>query len=160
MKGKNFKLYLALLLPILVLVMLKLFGRNQFDVPPLFVDDMPKSEACGIKVSLPYHVPDSVMVKLPIETDSLVCIDFGGQSPTANIQIQRAVEQFKNDPVHITSSNKLTNPAWKECIFFLQEPFDVVVVDRKGVIRGQYDADDREEMDRLITEITIILKKY
>jgi hypothetical protein len=48
----------------------------------------------------------------------------------------------------------------KKCVFLLKEPFDLVMVDRAGVIRGQYTSNDREEVDRLIMEITIILKRY
>jgi hypothetical protein len=101
-----------------------------------------------------------VMDKLSIEGDSLVCIHFNSSSGEANAQLQRAVDAFISDPVKITSSNPLTHTSWKECVFFLREPFDVVLVDRRGVIRGQYAASDRDEMDRMITEITILLKKY
>jgi len=50
--------------------------------------------------------------------------------------------------------------AWKTCIFLLKKPYDVVLIDRKGLIRGQFVSDNREEIDRLITEVDIILKKY
>jgi hypothetical protein len=46
------------------------------------------------------------------------------------------------------------------CIFLLKAPYDVVMIDRKGLIRGQFVSDNREEIDRLMTEIDIILKKY
>ena len=156
---KGILLFLALLLPGLIFVMLKLFGRNQFDVQPLYQNEAPDFANCR-SVTLPYHIPDSVLTKLPIDGDSLVCIHFNSASGEANAQLQRAVDAFAADPVTITSSNPLTNKSWKECIFFLREPFDVVLVDRKGTIRGQYIASDRDEMDRMITEISILLKKY
>lgn len=157
---KGILLFLALLLPGLIFVMLKFFGRNQFNVEPLYQTTAPDLEAnCG-NVSLPYHIPDSVLTKLPLDGDSLVCIHFNSESGEANAQLQRAVDAFAADPVSITSSNPLTHKSWKECIFFLREPFDLVLVDKRGVIRGQYIASDRDEMDRMITEITILLKKY
>jgi hypothetical protein len=42
----------------------------------------------------------------------------------------------------------------------LAEPFDAVLVDSKRRIRGQYDLKDRDEVDRLITEVAIIFKQY
>jgi hypothetical protein len=157
---KGILLFLALLLPGLIFVMLKLFGRNQFDVQPLYQSARPESTGnCG-NIAIPYYIPDSVLTVLPIENDSLVCIHFNSDSGEANAQLQRAVDAFAADPVNITSSNPLTHKSWKECIFFLREPFDVVLVDRRGTIRGQYIASDRDEMDRMITEITILLKKY
>ena len=42
----------------------------------------------------------------------------------------------------------------------MREQFDLVLLDNEGTIRGQYVSDDREEMDRLITELSILLKKY
>jgi hypothetical protein len=162
MKGKkNLLLFLALLMPVLIFVMLKMFGKNQFDVTPLFVESVPQDLGCNTaNIALPYRLPDSVIAKLPFESDSLICLYFDKGSEDANEQVQRAVDEFKSDPVTITSSNAMTHPSWRRCIFFLEEPFDLVLVDRKGAIRGQYVASDRDEMDRLITEITILLKKY
>jgi hypothetical protein len=157
---KNILLFLALLLPGLIFVMLKMFGKNQFDVEPLYQTTAPDLPGRCANVTLPYGIPDSVMTKLSFDADSLVCIHFNSSSGEANAQLQRAVDAFVSDPVKITSSNSLTHDSWKECIFFLKEPFDVVVVDRRGKIRGQYVASDREEIDRMITEITILLKKY
>jgi len=49
---------------------------------------------------------------------------------------------------------------WKNCVLFLKGPADMVVVDRRGRLRGQYILADREEVDRLLTEVSIILKRY
>lgn len=163
MKGKKIiLLILALLLPACIFLMLKMFGKNQFDVTPLFTEEIPElsSECAQRKIAVPYHIPDSVLNRLPFNSDSLLCIHFDDGSAEANDQLQRVVEQFGNDPLQVTSSNSLTNSNWRQCIFFLKEPFNVVVVDRKGRIRGQYEAEDRDEIDRLITEVTILLKKY
>jgi hypothetical protein len=54
----------------------------------------------------------------------------------------------------------IENEKLKRCVFFLSDVQDLVLVDATGVIRGQYLSTDRDEMDRLITEIAIILKRY
>jgi hypothetical protein len=42
----------------------------------------------------------------------------------------------------------------------MPEESDVVLVDFEKRIRGQYDVSSLEEMDRLIVEMKIILKRY
>ncbi len=153
-------LFLLLGLPALIFAMLKIFGKNEFDVQPLFSESVPEISGCMINHTLPYRVPDSVLTTLSSEKDSLMCIHFEPLSEEANVQLQRAVDQFKNDPVMITSSNASTNPDWKRCVFLLDGEQNLVLIDRKGLIRGQYIASDRDDMDRLLTEITILLKKY
>ena len=46
----------------------------------------------------------------------------------------------------------------KECVFLLNESYDMVLVDKYGFIRGQYLSSDRDELDRLIMEVAIILE--
>ena len=48
----------------------------------------------------------------------------------------------------------------KKCVFFLKDRYDLVLVDRAGLIRGEYISDDREEVDRLLMELAILFKKY
>ena len=159
---KNLYLFIALLLPRCVFIFLKLFGKNEFAVAPLFVDVMPEVQPGCAAVSIPYHTPDSIVQKLDFKNDSLVLISFGEPNQEGINQLKRVDEQHQSDPihqVHIPSSD-YRYTTWNNCIFFLKEPFDLVLVDRKGVIRGQYTSNDLDEMDRLITEITIILRKY
>jgi hypothetical protein len=58
----------------------------------------------------------------------------------------------------------LTEPAdgeqLKRCIFFLSGSQDLVLLDQNGAIRGQYVSQERKEMDRLVTELSILLKQY
>ena len=49
---------------------------------------------------------------------------------------------------------------WTSCIFFIKKPYNAVLVDEENRIRGYYAVDNREEMDRLILEMQILLKKY
>lgn len=158
MKGKKaILLILALLLPSVIFVFLKMFGRNEFRVPPLYATEVRVSENCaGSQYTAPYFVADSVMRRLDFGGDSLLCVSFGEKTSG----LARVMEAYGSSGV---GSGKITLGKVsfiRECIFLLSEPFDLALVDKKGSIRGQYDMDDREDVDRLMTELAIILKKY
>lgn len=160
-KQKALFLFLALILPICIFIFLKLFGKNEFAVQPLYSDTYPDSGDCKISVKLPYSIPDSVSRQLPLNNDSLVLIVFGEMNVDAANQIKRIETEFGTDPMalfFVASSEK--SESWRKCVFFLKAPLDLILVDRNGVIRGEYQSDDREDVDRLLTEVTIILKKY
>jgi hypothetical protein len=160
MKGKQFiYLFAALLLPACVFIFLKIFGKNEFAVEPLFVTSSPEIPAGCDSVNIPYHVPDTVMKSLDFKNDSLVLVVFGSLDKVAEGQLKRVDEEFGGDPIR--KINIIVDHAqWRSCVFFLKEPFTLALVDYRGRIRGQYDPDDREDIDRLLTELTIILKKY
>ncbi|HEY9006492.1 MAG TPA: hypothetical protein VIM75_10170 [Ohtaekwangia sp.] len=162
MKGtKAILLFLAFLLPILIFLFLKYFGKNEFAVAPLFVTEMPEMQSgCG-PVTLPYHVQDSVLAALPWKQDSLILIVFGQPDKEATTQLKRIAEEVEGGiQQKIITEAEPNFVSLKKCTFLLQEPFDLVLVDKKGTIRGQYIASDREDIDRLLTEAAIILKKY
>ncbi len=73
-------------------------------------------------------------------------------------RIDTEFEQFPVGVLQLPDDDKARY--WKNCIFFLYNPFDLVLLDSKGMIRGQYESASREEMDRLLTELSIILKQY
>jgi hypothetical protein len=160
MKAKQFIfLGLALVLPIAIFIFLKTFGRNEFNVPPLFTDSVPSiGTGCGLEVSAPYRILPGELDLLKITIDSLACVSFlkdGSRDP-----LRRVREEYKLEPVEFHQLEQTAYQQKKECIFLLAEPFDVALVDSKGRIRGQYSSQQREEVDRLITEIAIILRKY
>lgn len=185
-------LLVAFVFPISIFVFLKLFGKNEFDVPALFTTDAPPAiEGCPA-VKLPYAVPDSVQMAFDLAADSLTVIFFEPLSGEELNQRDRVKEQTAGDPVHVieaiaafatrtakettsfvelpsnTSTQSSAADAASEesigslrrCVFFLRGDTNVVMLDRRGIIRGQYKARDRDEMDRLLTEITILLGKY
>lgn len=163
MKGKQLTyLAIALLLPGSIFVFLKIFGENEFAVEPLYTTVAPEVPAGCYAVKAPYHLPDSVLQQLNFQEDTLVLVVMGNLSADGAIQLHRVEEQTKTDPLHmiLVGNNVRRLRLWKKCIFFLKEPFDLVLVDKKGALRGQYNSNDREDVDRLLTEITIILKKY
>lgn len=158
---KTLFLFLAFVLPIGIFLFLRFFGRNEFSVQPLYVNVYPEvMEGCTAVENLPYAIPDSIILQLPLDNKDLVLLKFGDQDTESANQLKRIEEQFSSDPVTlVTMPTVIKSDYWRRCVFFLKEPLDLVLIDRSGVIRGQYNSSEREEIDRLITELSII-KKY
>jgi len=159
---KGIFLFLALLLPIGIFVFLKLFGKNEFAVEALYQKDYPKVlTGCQKIDKLPYFVPDSVLDRVNTRGDSLAVIFFGSLEGEQLNQYKRVLADAVVDDITVINlevSDRAT--LWKRCVFFLGDSLDVAMVDAKGTIRGNYLAGDRDDIDRLLTEIAIILKKY
>jgi hypothetical protein len=154
-------LFLALLFPVCIFVFLKYFGKNEFTVPALFADVHPEGISdCGITIMLPYHIPDSVQESLQLPKDSLILIHFGEDSTESQQQLTRVKHEYGNEmPLKFLHASDSISYL-RKCIFFLTGGYDLVLLDGDGVIRGQYKAGDREEVDRLLMEIAILLKRY
>ena len=151
-------LFLALLLPACVFIFLKGFGENEFSVPALFKDELPMVlPECNVQPTLPYHIPDSTLSDLDLKADSLALVFFGGGSEQG---LARVKEEYSNLPLKMFMLDKDKHAKEMKCIYFLQEPFNVVLVDRSGSLRGQYNSNDRDEVDRLLMELAIIFRKY
>ena len=73
---KGLLMFLALLLPVMIFLFLKTFGKNEFEVPVLFADSV--GVACEeYTYKIPYVIEDSVLKKLSWnEEDSLTIIVF------------------------------------------------------------------------------------
>ena len=151
-------LSIALLMPVAVFLFLKGFGRNEFIVPAMFTDSLPsRSVACAEEITLPYAISKTELENAGISADSLACVYFNAQADKD--LLARVRNEYTGYPIRFYDGAQM-NPQKKECVFLLQEPFDVALVDSKGRIRGQYNSGKRDEIDRLITEIAIIFKKY
>jgi hypothetical protein len=159
---KALYLFLALLLPVCVFLFLRSFGKNEFAVKPLYVDELPPTlEGCNPNNKKPYVLPDSIVTKYSNAKDSLTVIFFGTLKGEAANQFRRVQEELAGQGVStIAVPDTTNNSKTMRCTFFLQEPIDVVMFDRYGTIRGNYAGSDRDEIDRLLTEITIIQKRY
>ncbi|MBK5279226.1 MAG: hypothetical protein JJE09_10230 [Bacteroidia bacterium] len=164
MNKKVIFLLLALMLPVLVFIFLKYFGKNEFVVAPLFQTEKVVPPTGCFEISIPYFISDSAysFIKQGHETDSLLIIFYSGMSKdliASDIQIARVQESFPPETgvriKQIPQVEKLV-----ECSLLLQSPKDLVLVDEKKRIRGQYSSNDRDEVDRLMTELDIILKRY
>ena len=163
MKRKIVFLVLALVLPAGVFVFLKMFGRNEFQVPVLHQHGtIERPKDCPAEFVAPYRVPDSVMTSLKLNRkDSLFVFYFDASMNTA---IKRVAVEFGDAPVHIVSPRDI--PAHmdakliRECILLMPADSSVALLDHRNRIRGYYDGADRDEIDRLIVEMKIILKQY
>lgn len=158
---KPILLFLALLFPACIFVFLKFFGKNEFTVSPLYTETYPDGiEKCGISVTLPYQIPENVKSSLFLPEDSLVLVQFGELKKDSKKQLERVSNEYgKAIKLQFINSSDSARHL-RECIFFLTDQYDLVLVDRAGLIRGQYASNDREEVDRLLTELAILLKKY
>jgi hypothetical protein len=162
MSGKKIVfLFLALLLPVSIFVFLKIFGSNQFDVPPLHQDHIDGKPAdCSLNYQAPYVLPDSVMEKIRAGKKSLLYIlNFSNDSSV----LQQATDDIDANELTIVQSHTLSFPDVdfiKRCLLIVPPPYDLVLIDKEKRIRGYYKGNDREELDRLVVELKIILKKY
>jgi hypothetical protein len=152
-------LLIALLLPIAIFIFLKSFGRNEFNVAPMFQEELPAAMAdCSNNTRAPYSIEKAELEGLELRTDSLTVIHFSTDE-TAH-KSKRVKDQYSGAPLQVYVLPAQQHAKIQKCIFLLAEPFDAVLVDSKRRIRGQYDLKDRDEVDRLITEVAIIFKQY
>lgn len=163
MKAKKLViLFFALLFPGLIFLFLKLFGDNEFDVPVLHqqgrIDSQP---GCDFAYTTPYRIADSVMNRLRTNgTDSLYVLYFDSGNPTASERIERA---FSGQPVRLIPAGEgvaVDTAFLKNCVLLMDDGVSITLVDHLNRIRGYYDGSDRDEVDRLMAEIKIILKQY
>ena len=164
MKGKKIIfLTLALLLPVAVFIFLKIFGRNEFQVPILHQEgDVVAPGNCNFQYKTPYRVADSVIVGLQGNgRDSLYVFYF---DPGLNTAMKRISVEFAAGSVRVVGPGDLAaktdHRIFRECVLLMDASASVALVDHKRRIRGYYDGADRDEVDRLIVEMKIILKQY
>ena len=122
--------------------------------------DAPAS--CDLQYTVPYVVPDSVIRTAGLNgKDSLYVFYF---DPLLNTAIKRVSVEFSGASVNVVSPSAFVDRTdlriFQECILLMKEGTSVALVDHKNRIRGYYDGRDRDEVDRLIVEIKIILKQY
>lgn len=177
-KGKLVILFLALLLPVVIFIFLKSFGKNEFAVAPLFQDSVSVVERCTThSYAAPYHIPDSVASKLLDSQDSVTLVVFDDSLVNNNKMIlaqigrlhtesslqqlwyvtQASMEDAKVKTLKLDDAERV---ALKDCIFLLKSRDNAVLLDARRRIIGQYNLLDLDEADRLIMELKIVLKQY
>jgi hypothetical protein len=153
-------LFLGLVLPILIFIFLKVFGRNQFDVPALYADGVPPQAGCNVTYTKPYVIPDTLWNRLRVPADvKLVVVSYAPDhaSLVPVIDSQRDLWLVRADALEPDDSYATFI---RECMFLVKYPVDVALIDRNRNIRGHYNVQDQDELDRLKTEIAIILGNY
>lgn len=162
-KKKILFLILALLLPAILFLFLKMFGRNEFDVPVLYQEGIENAPAtCNYHYPVPYRIADTVMAALPLnKRDSLFVFYF---DPAVRPAMERIPSELRDAPIHVISASEIPptfdKTLLRECILLMHRDTSVALVDHRNRIRGYYKGSDRDEIDRLIVEMKIILKQY
>ena len=163
MTKKLIFLTLALLLPVAIFIFLKIFGRNEFNVPLMHQEGhIDRPDNCDFTYSSPYTVPDSLMDLLDLKTaDSLYVFYF---DPSITAAMRRVATETRRFPVQVIDPVSFPRGTdlriIEECILIIQPPASIALLDARNRIRGYYDGSDRDEVDRLLVEIKIILKQY
>jgi hypothetical protein len=158
---KNFKwvyLFLALLLPILLSLFLKYFGKSEFNIPVYYesaADSL--SRLCDYPYQNPYVIPDSIRAKTGGVSVAIITIDSAAETKNNFERIREEVDGSYKEIV--LKNDSLTNRLMS-CFLFLNKPWTTVLVDDRNRIRGYYAPGTREETDRLIVELKILLKQY
>ena len=156
---KAILLILALLLPVCIFLFLKVFGKNKFSVDPLFTNVLPENAGeCDIAIALPYRVPEVVQDSLSLSKNAMTLIHFGTLEPSEHNNLKRVKDQHAQGVGFIMLPEAAV--ILKRCVFFLADDNDLVLVDSDGTIRGQYVSADRDEIDRLQTELSILFNEY
>ncbi len=154
---KGILLFCALLLPISIFLFLKFFGKNQFEVSlPYKSGVAEKPVGCDFEYASPYLIADSVFGQISADSETpLYVLNFS----TAQRVIEERIAS-EATPSEVTIKSPNFNDEIKKCVLLTKPPYDVVLVDNQRQIRGYYVANNREDLDRLLIEISIILKKY
>jgi len=156
---KGIYLFLALLLPGLIFVFLKFAGKNEFNIPVFHEHGVAEPPLdCNRNYESPYRVPPAtgaIPEVIVFPSDGLDIAKFQ--------TLLR--EEFSVDAVEIVEANRRwpdqdSLVQMKKCIYLTNEPYNTVLVDKVGAIRGYYDSRLREEEDRLRVELKILLKRY
>ncbi|HYG02463.1 MAG TPA: hypothetical protein VD927_08450 [Chryseosolibacter sp.] len=163
MSGKKIIiLFLGLLLPILIFLFLRMFGKNEFDVPVPHEDGViDKPADCNLAYGQPYILDDTVIEKFTEQqNEHLLLVHFGEPIKKLTTLLAENAEVIYVNEGEVDFASESHKQFIQRCILLMPEKVDVVLVDNQKRIRGYYDLDDRDEIDRLDAELVILLKKY
>ncbi|MCE2733315.1 MAG: hypothetical protein O9302_06875 [Cyclobacteriaceae bacterium] len=170
----------AMFLPISIFLFLKFFGKNEFVVEPLFQqNDSTSVLLCNKPITYPYKIAiqqldtllennKATLTALSFSDDEDRLKDFAERVQEKFTKSEISLYQVKSDSLipnrtskfEIIRLDKARIEEVKSCVFLLSGLNNLVLVDREGNIRGQYQLGNLDEEDRLLVETTIILKKY
>jgi hypothetical protein len=157
---KKIVLILALLFPIGVFLFLRLFGKNEFSIPVYYEKGVenPRS-SCNRNYESPYLVSDTLLTGMGWKGSALLII--ADSSRPVQLALKRLNDELKDEvqSVFPIGTDEYLDEIYS-CDLFLHKPWTAVLVDDQRRIRGYYDPATREEVDRLIVELTILLKRY
>jgi hypothetical protein len=181
MKGKKIIiLLLTFVLPISIFIFLKTLGKNEFAVEPLHQEGIIETSAdCELQYSAPYTVPESILKDIRWTEENNLTLYLFANSTFDELAISNQLSEkynakelksykLSNDTIVTSAPNifiavTLSASAKMQlqtCYFMLAANTNAVLIDQQRRIRGYYNLLEREDIDRLMVEIEIILKKY
>ena len=158
MNKKITYLLVALALPGLIFIFLKIFGKNHFDIPVYYKNGISDSlRECSGMHHGQYTLPDSVLAIFSNKNaEASLFVD---ASERSNKELEKLKQSFENQ-LQIISLEGI-EPARlnriKKCNLLLKEPWKAVLIDNQKRIRGYYAFNSLEETDRLNVEVEILL---
>ena len=158
MQRKTIFLSLAFILPIIVFVFLKMFGKNQFEIPVFHAKKVEMGSGCDYQYVAPYILPDSILSMIGWKNEQATLIIY---SNIVSLEVKRLSEEFEPSMLQVvTMADDSKASMVKNCVFLLPAKSNAVLVDQKKQIRGYYQLTNRDEVDRLMVEISILVNDY
>jgi hypothetical protein len=157
---KKVILIIALLFPIGVFVFLRFFGKNEFTIPVYYengIETIPT--ACTRKYQSPYLVSDSLLINFGWSGRPVLIVTDTSQSVQKGLMRLDEELSAEIQTIFLSGEKDYLDQVFM-CDLLLQKPWTTVLLDDQRKIRGYYDPKTREEVDRLIVELKILLKKY
>jgi protein SCO1/2 len=165
---------LVLLAPVLVFLFLKQFGSNKFEVPVYYLSGHPLQECNSglLTHRLSEEFVSTNNIKLPALIEGITEADNQFDSDLINVlekypAVNRYILTTSSSP---TSAETITIDSLDyiqaincELVFgedrFIDEAIanKFVLIDKAGLIRGYFNVDDLEEIERLDIELDILL---
>ena len=156
-------LFLALLFPTLIFISLKYEGRNEFNIPVLYENGVEAGKGCGYNYAKPYVVPDSILRTRDVSLYPASVFVFRNDAFLVSGILDELRPEFSVDEVIFTDVKTIESDSTryhvlKNCVLLSSKPNEMVLLDRKGRIRGYYELESRKERDRLRVELKILLQ--
>jgi hypothetical protein len=157
---KKIILILALLVPIGIFIFLRFFGKNEFTIPVYYENGVEHPPAgCNRVYDSPYLVSASVLKNIGWNGRPVLLVaDSSGVVQKALMNLEEEIST-QIQSLFLINQNDDRNELLA-CDLLLKSPWKVVLMDDQRRIRGYYAPENREEMDRLIVELKILLKQY
>lgn len=157
---KKIILILALLVPIGIFIFLKFFGKNEFTIPVYYESgvDHPPAD-CNRTYDSPYLVSATALNTIGWNGHNVLLV--ADSSDVIQKALMSLDEKISNEIQSLFLSGQEDDQhELLTCDLLLKSPWKVVLIDDQRRIRGYYDPSDRDEMDRLVVELKILLKQY
>src|SRR5258708_3823686 len=122
MNRKILYLFLALVLPGLIFIFLKRFGKNEFAIPVYYEENVDSlNNACNTRYPSPYRIPDSVLQRTDWRPSgpSLFVMD---KQVSRNAEFKRLPEAFKAGEYQVidldqAQLSRSLLERWRSCVF-------------------------------------------